>query len=81
MVGTMLVACAWGLRRSTEAVIPYSTLAAWCLLLLALPVLHSDDVDTGGGAFAAWLVVMLVLLALAVLALARSLPRLRDQGL
>ena len=81
MVGTMLVACAWGLRRSTEAVIPYSTLAAWCLLLLALPVLHSDDVDTGGGAFVAWLVVMLVLLALAVLALARSLPRLRDEGL
>jgi hypothetical protein len=81
MVGTMLVACAWGLRRSTEAVIPYSTLAAWCLLLLALPLLHSDDVDTGGTAFVAWLVVMLVLLALAALALARSLPRLRDQGL
>jgi peptidoglycan/LPS O-acetylase OafA/YrhL len=81
MVGTMLVSCAWQLRRSTEAVIPYGTLAAWCLLLLALPVLHSDDVDTGGGAFVAWLVVMVALLALAVLALARSLPRVRDQGL
>jgi hypothetical protein len=81
MVGTMLVSCAWQLRRSTEAVIPYGTLAAWCLLLLALPLLHSDDVDTDGGAFVAWLVVMVALLALAVLALARSLPRLRDQGL
>jgi hypothetical protein len=81
MVGTMLVACAWGLRRSTEAVIPYSTLAAWCLLLLALPVLHSDDVDTDGSAFVAWVIVMFLLLGLALLALAESLPRLRDQGL
>lgn len=81
MVGTMLLSCALQLRRATEAIIPYSTLAAWCLLLLALPLLHSDDVDTGGGAFAAWLVVMLALLALSGLALARSLPRLRDEGL
>jgi hypothetical protein len=81
MVGTMLVVCAVWLRRPTEAVIPYATLAAWCLLLLALPLLHSDDVDTGGGAFVAWLVMMLVLLALAGLALARSLPRLRDEAL
>lgn len=81
MVGTMLVSCAWLLRRSTEAVIPYATLAAWCLLLLALPLLHSDDVDTGGSAFVAWLVVMVALLALAALALARSLPRLPDERL
>ena len=81
MVGTMLLASAIGMRRATEAVIPYGTLAAWCLLLLALPLLHPDDVDTGGSAFAIWLAGMLVLLALAVLALARSLPRLRDEGL
>jgi len=81
MVGTMLVVCALQLRRPTEAIIPYSTLAAWCLLLLALPLLHSDDVDTGGGAFVAWLVVMVALLALAGLALSRSLPRLREEGL
>src|SRR2546430_846153 len=37
MVGTMLLACAARLRRPTEAVIPYATLGAWCLLLLALP--------------------------------------------
>ena len=81
MVGTMLVACALGLRRRSEAVIPYATLAAWCLLLLALPLLHSGDVDTGAGEFTAWLIVMFVLLALAVLALARSLPAVRDEGL
>jgi hypothetical protein len=81
MVGTMLLACALGMRRATEAVIPYATLAAWCLLLLALPLLHSDDVETGGSAFVIWLAGMLVLLGLAVLALARSLPRLRDEGL
>jgi hypothetical protein len=81
MVGTMLLSCALQLRRATEAIIPYATLAAWCLLLLALPLLHPDDVDTGGGAFVAWLVLMLALLALAGLALARSLPRLRDEGL
>jgi hypothetical protein len=77
MVGTMLVASAIGMRRATEAVIPYSTLAAWCLLLLALPLLHPDDVSGAGW----WVAMMLVLLALAVLALARSLPRLRDEGL
>ena len=81
MVGTMLLASAVGMRRATEAVIPYGTLAAWCLLLLALPLLHPDDVDTGGSAFAIWLAGMLVLLVLAGLALARSLPRLRDEGL
>ena len=81
MVGTMLVSCALGLRRRSEAVIPYTTLAAWCLLLLALPLLHADDVDTGNGEFTAWLIVMFVLLALAGLALARSLPAVRDEGL
>jgi len=81
MVGAMLVACALGLRRRSEAVIPYATLAAWCLLLLALPLLHAGDVDRGGGEFAAWLVVMAVLLALAALALARSLPAVRDERL
>jgi hypothetical protein len=73
MVGTMLVSCAVQLRQPSEAVIPYSTLAAWCLLLLALPLLHPDDVSGG----AAWVVGMLVLLALAGLALVRS----RTEGL
>jgi hypothetical protein len=81
MVGTMLLACAAWLRRPTEAVIPYATLAAWCLLLLALPLLHPGDVERGGGEFATWVAVMVVLLALSALALARSLPRLRTEGL
>jgi hypothetical protein len=69
MVGTMLLACALQLRRSSEAVIPYATLAAWCLLLLALPVLHGDDVVRAEGAYVAG---MLALLGLAVLALGVS---------
>jgi hypothetical protein len=81
MVGTMLLSCAIQMRRRSEAVIPYSTLAAWCLLLLALPLLHPDDVVTDGSEFVAWLAAMIVLLALAALALARSLPALRSERL
>jgi hypothetical protein len=81
MVGTMLLSCALQMRRATEAVIPYGTLAAWCVLLLLLPLLNPDDVETGSGELVAWLVLMFALLALAGLALARSLPRLRDEGL
>jgi hypothetical protein len=79
LFGTMLVTCALGLRRASEAVIPYATLAAWCLLLLALPWLH--DVARSGTDFTLWLIGMLVLLALSALALARSLPALRREGL
>jgi hypothetical protein len=81
MVGTMLLCCAAWLRRPTEAIIPYVTLAAWCLLLLALPLLHAGDVTRSGGEFVAWVAVMVALLALAVLALSRSLPWLRSDGL
>jgi hypothetical protein len=72
LFGTMLVSCAVGLRRRSEAVIAYATLAAWCLLLLALPLLHPDDVS--GGYFGGWLALMLVLLAVAALLLASSRP-------
>jgi hypothetical protein len=76
LFGTMLVTCAIGLRRRSEAVIAYATLGAWCLLLLALPLLHADDVN--GGYFGAWLALMLVLLALAVLALVQARPAADD---
>jgi hypothetical protein len=79
LFGTMLVTCAIQLRRGSEAVIPYATLAAWCVLLLTLPLLH--DVSRSGADFTVWLIGMLVLLALSVLALARSLPALRREGL
>jgi hypothetical protein len=72
MVGTMLLACAVGLRRRSEAVIPYATLAAWCLLLLALPLLHPDDIVRKGAELVAYVAVLGVLLALAVLALVRA---------
>jgi hypothetical protein len=61
LFGTMLVSCAVGLRRPAEAAIPYATLAAWCLLLLALALLHGDDVSGAG----AWIAGMVALLAVA----------------
>jgi hypothetical protein len=74
MVGTMLLACAAGLRRRSEAVIPYATLAVWCLLLLALPLLHAGDVARSGADFVVWVVGMLALLTLAGLALVSARP-------
>jgi hypothetical protein len=76
LFGTMLVTCAAGLRRPSEAVIAYATLAAWCLLLLALPLLH--DVSRSGADFAIWVIGMVVLLALAAYGLALSLPSPRS---
>jgi len=70
LFGTMLLSCAIGLRRPADALIPYATLAAWSLLLLALPVLYPDDVSDGG----LWIALMLVLLGLSVLALRVALP-------
>jgi MFS family permease len=81
MVGTMLVSCALSLRRASEAAIPYATLAAWSLLLLALPVLHAEDVERSGAAFAIWTALMIALLALSGLALSKALPALRSQPL
>jgi hypothetical protein len=76
LFGTMLVSCAVGLRQAGEAAIAYATLAAWCVLLLALPLLH--DVSRSGADFTIWLIGMLVLLALAAYGLAVSLPSLRS---
>jgi hypothetical protein len=66
----MLIACAVGLRRPAEAIIPYATLAAWSLLVLALPLMHPDDVSGGG----LWIALMLVLLGLSAAALRVALP-------
>jgi hypothetical protein len=74
LFGTMLVSCAAGLRHASEALIPYATLASWCLLLLALPLLHSGAVHTGGTSFASWVAGMVALLALSAFALTRALP-------
>jgi hypothetical protein len=70
LFGTMLLSCAIFLRRPAEALIPYATLACWCLLLLALPLLHSADVSGAG----LWIALMLVLLGLSVWALRVAWP-------
>jgi hypothetical protein len=70
LFGTMLVSCAIALRRPAEALIAYATLAAWSALLLALPLLHPDDVSGGG----LWIALMLVLLGLSAYGLRLALP-------
>jgi hypothetical protein len=69
LFGTMLLSCAISLRRPAEAIIPYATLGAWSLLVLALPLLHPDDVSGG----AIWIALMLVLLGLSGYALGIAL--------
>jgi hypothetical protein len=70
LFGTMLISCAIGLRRPADAIIPYATLATWSVLLLALPVLHPDDVSGAG----LWIALMVALLALSLFALKVALP-------
>jgi hypothetical protein len=74
LFGTMLVSCAIWLRRPAEALIPYATLACWSVLLLALPVLHADDVSGAG----LWIALMVLLLALSLYALRVAWPE-RDE--
>jgi hypothetical protein len=65
LFGTMLLSCALALRRPAEAIIAYATLAAWSVLVLALALLHPDDVSGGG----LWIALMLVVLGLSGYAL------------
>ena len=65
LFGTMLLSCAVALRRPAEAIIAYGTLGAWSLLVLALPLLHPDDVNGGP----VWVALMLVLVGLSTYAL------------
>jgi hypothetical protein len=62
LFGTMLLTFAVGLRRPFEGLIGYATLACWCVLLLALPLVHSGDVS--GSAW--WVALMVALLGLAL---------------
>jgi hypothetical protein len=70
LFGTMLLSCAVGLRRPAEAIIPFATLSAWTLLLLALPLLYPDEVRGAR----LWIALMLVLLGLCATALRVALP-------
>jgi peptidoglycan/LPS O-acetylase OafA/YrhL len=72
MVGTALLWSAAGLRERTEAFVPYTTLGAWCVALLALPALHPDDLVHKGAALVAYLVLMAALLVIALYGVARS---------
>jgi hypothetical protein len=81
LFGTMLVACAIGLRHSSEAFLPYITMACWSVLLLTLPWLHSGDIAHSGSAFWIWIAGTVLLLALSAFGLARSLPGVRRSRL
>jgi hypothetical protein len=70
LFGTMLLTFALAQRRAVEGLIGHATLAAWCLLLLALPLLHAGDVSGG----AAWYALMAALLALALYGLRLAWP-------
>jgi hypothetical protein len=50
LVASALLIAARSLRRRHEAVVPYAALLTWAVLLLALPVLHGDDLLAGRGA-------------------------------
>jgi hypothetical protein len=62
LFGVLLVTHAIALRRREELMIGYATLACWCVLLLALPLLHPDDVSGAG----VYVLGMAALLALAL---------------
>jgi hypothetical protein len=72
MIAAALLWCAYDLRRASEAFIPYATLGAWCLALLALPALHSGDVNRSGLPLVLYLGVLVVLLGLAALGMTRT---------
>jgi hypothetical protein len=70
LFGTMLVSCAYGLRRRSEALIAYATLGCWSVLLLLLPALHRDDVSGG----VPWYLLMVALTALGAYGLRIAWP-------
>ena len=70
LFGTMLLTFALAQRRRCEGLIGHATLAAWSALLLALPLLHPDDVSGRPG----WYAVMVMLLALALYGLKLGWP-------
>ncbi len=72
MIAAALLWCAYDLRRTHEAFIPYATLAAWCLALLALPALHAGELTRTGAPLLSYLGALIALLALAVLGVTRA---------
>jgi hypothetical protein len=72
MIAAALLWCAYDLRRRHEALIPYATLGAWCLALLALPALHGDQLTRTGPPLVIYVGGLVALLALACLGVARG---------
>jgi hypothetical protein len=72
MIAAALLWCAYDLRRRHEAFIPYATLGAWCLALLALPALHADQLTRTGPPLVIYIGALVALLALAALGVARG---------
>lgn len=70
LFGTMLLTFALAQRRRFEGLIGYATLAAWCVLLLTLPLLHAADLSGG----AAWYALTVALLALSLYGLRLAWP-------
>jgi 2-polyprenyl-6-methoxyphenol hydroxylase-like FAD-dependent oxidoreductase len=55
---------AYDLRRTDEALIPYATLGAWCLALLARPALHAGDLTRTGAPLLIYLGALIALTGL-----------------
>ena len=72
MIAAALLWCAYDLRRPHEAFIPYTTLGAWCVALLALPALHTADLTRTGAPLLTYLGALTALLALAGLGVTRA---------
>ena len=72
MIAAALLWCAYDLRRTYEALIPYATLGAWCLALLALPALHAGELTHTGAPLSIYVGALVALLALAGLGVTRA---------
>ena len=79
MIAAALLWCAYDLRRTDEALIPYATLGSWCLALLVLPALHAGDLTRTGAPLLTYLCALGVLLALAGLGITLAARRGGDR--
>ncbi len=77
--GTLLFSAA-SARAMHELIVPFVTVGAWSALLLTLPALYGDSVDSDGAAFAAWLALHALTLALCVWVTLRAGASMRARG-
>lgn len=67
-------------RRAHEIPLAYATIAAWCLLILILPLLYSDTVRSDETGFWALIALHLVVLGGCGFAIVRSVGVMRAEG-